>query len=57
MNRAAQLFHAAMNHQGVRSIGVALAIERLKFYARIVKGNPSQAVFIVGWVNRATEFL
>lgn len=36
---------------------VALVIQRLKHYARIVKGNPSQAAFILGWINRAVEFL
>lgn len=39
------------------AVNNALAVERLKFYARIVKKNPSQAVFIEGWVNRACEFI
>lgn len=40
-----------------RPVGVQLAIERLKFYAKIVKADPSQAKFFSGWVNRSTEFL
>lgn len=35
----------------------ALAVERLKFYARLVRKKPSQSAFIEGWVNRACEFI
>jgi lysozyme family protein len=31
--------------------------ERVKLYGRIVQKNPSQSVFISGWLNRALEFL
>ena len=30
---------------------------RIKFYGRIVANDHSQAAFISGWLNRATEFL
>jgi lysozyme family protein len=43
--------------RGPRPLPVQLAVERLKFYARIVRDDPSQARFILGWVIRATEFL
>lgn len=43
--------------QTARPVGVALAIERLKHYARKVKVSPEKAVFLAGWINRAVEFL
>lgn len=36
---------------------VALVEERQMFYANIVANNPSQSVFLVGWLNRARSFL
>lgn len=36
---------------------VALIDERQMFYANIVANNPSQSVFLVGWLNRARSFL
>jgi lysozyme family protein len=43
--------------QTSRPVPVALVIERLRFYARLVKGKPSQVVFLEGWFNRAVSFL
>lgn len=36
---------------------VALIDERQMFYANIVANNPSQSVFLIGWLNRARSFL
>ena len=47
----------ALAQQSSKPIQVALTVERLKHYARIVKANPSQAVFLPGWINRSVEFL
>ncbi len=38
-------------------VGIALARRRLRFLGRIVARDPSQSVFISGWINRATDFL
>lgn len=54
--RARALLIRAQAQTG-RPLSVQLVVERLKHYAAIVKGNPSQAVFISGWVNRAVSFL
>jgi lysozyme family protein len=54
---AQRLLVAARANHGTRPVGVQLTIERLKFYADIVRRRPSQSVFIAGWVNRAVEFL
>ena len=54
--RAAALL-AMAKEQDERPVNVQLVIERLKYYAKIVKADPSQAKFFGGWVNRATEFL
>lgn len=40
-----------------KPLNTALAIERLKHYARIVKADTSQAKFLAGWTARAVEFL
>lgn len=55
--RARALLAEAEAHKGGRSLSTQLVIERLKFYAGIVRKNPRQAVFLPGWVNRAVEFL
>lgn len=54
--RASALLAMAKD-QADRPVHVQLVIERLKYYAKIVKADPSQAKFFSGWVNRATEFL
>jgi lysozyme family protein len=53
---ARAMLSEAMKHPE-RDLGVQLVIERLKHYARIVKGKPTQAVFLLGWVNRAVAYL
>lgn len=53
--RARQLL--SMAQQSDKPIAVALVIERLKFYARIVAADPQQARFFNGWINRAVSFL
>lgn len=40
-----------------KPLHVALVIERLRHYARIVKADTSQARFLGGWISRAVEFL
>ena len=40
-----------------RPLNVALAVQRLKHYGRIVHSDASQAENINGWINRAVEFL
>jgi lysozyme family protein len=47
----------ALAQQSAKPVGVALAIERLRHYARLVKADTSQAKFLPGWINRAVEFL
>lgn len=40
-----------------REVFKRLVAERVKFYGRIIRLNPSQAVFSEGWANRAAEFI
>lgn len=47
----------ALARQSSKPIQVALTVERLKHYARLVKADTSQAKFLPGWINRAVEFL
>ncbi len=47
----------ALAQQSDKPLNTALAIERLKHYARIVRADHTQAKFLLGWVNRAVEFL
>jgi lysozyme family protein len=47
----------ALAQQSHKPIGIALVIERLKHYARIVKADTSQARFLAGWIERAVSFL
>lgn len=47
----------ALAQQSDKPLNTALAIERLRFYARLVKADPTQSAFLLGWVNRAVEWL
>jgi lysozyme family protein len=47
----------ALAQQSDRPLQTALAIERLRHYARIVRADASQSKFMLGWINRAVEFL
>ena len=47
----------ALAQQSDKPLNTALAIERLKHYARIVRADHTQAKFLLGWVNRTVEFL
>jgi lysozyme family protein len=48
---------ARAKQQTERPVGVQLTIERLKHYARLVKADPTQSRFVLGWINRAVSFL
>lgn len=48
---------AAWSAADKKKIYFALIRERAAYFARIVKNNPSQSVFIEGWIRRAMEFL
>lgn len=47
---------AAIEASDVRSLCNRLAKARVKMLARIVSRKPSQARFIVGWIDRALQF-
>jgi lysozyme family protein len=47
----------ALALQSPKPPNTALAIERLKFYARIVAADPTQSKFLKGWIARACEFI
>lgn len=40
-----------------KTVSNLLVGERVRMIGRIVQKNPSQLKFLVGWLNRATEFL
>jgi hypothetical protein len=48
---------AKAEQQTARPVATQLVIERLEYYASLVRANPSQAAFILGWVRRACTFL
>ena len=54
---ASALLSRAQQAQTGRPVATQLVIERLRFYARIVKAKPTMAVFLDGWVSRAVSFL
>lgn len=47
----------AVNRLPADVIGRRFAVHRIRFLGRLVTGDPSQAVFCAGWLNRATHFL
>ena len=47
----------ALAQQSDKPPNTALAIERLRHYGRIVRADPTQGKFMLGWINRAVEFL
>lgn len=47
----------AVNVLGASAVVNQITDERIIFYRNIVKRNPSQAVFLKGWENRAMEFI
>jgi lysozyme family protein len=53
----ARMLLALAEQQTQRSAAVQLVIERLRYYARIVRTDPSQARFIAGWTERACRYL
>ena len=42
----------ALNHADARALFAAIKRERIQFFKNIVKANPSQAVFLKGWLRR-----
>lgn len=55
VTRARQLL--ALAQQSDKPLPVALVIERLKHYGRIIAADPRQARFFNGWLARAVSFL
>lgn len=53
--KTSQACHAAQEAMG-NLFNNAIMYERINFYERIVAHNPSQEVFLKGWINRAKEF-
>lgn len=48
---------AAIRRMGPAKANNLLMAERIKFLGKIVHDDPTQAVFINGWLNRALEFM
>ena len=48
---------AAAGEMDPKYVNNRLMVERIRMIGRIVQRDRSQAAFIVGWLNRATEFL
>ena len=46
-----------VNSYRIRVVNNQLAIARIKMFGRIVKKDPSQLKFIIGWLNRACEWI
>lgn len=46
----------ALERAGPEAIGAIIGA-RCRKHARVVAANPSQAVFVEGWINRATEWI
>ena len=49
---------SVLNHKGnTRAICLEFVIQTQLFYAKIVRNNPSQSAFIVGWMKRSHKLL
>ncbi len=48
-------YNALMAKGLARVLALALVVELMNFYRAIVKNNPSQRVFLNGWLNRAKD--
>lgn len=44
-------------HGGGTKLVSSITEKRIEFYNKIVERNPSQIVFLKGWINRAREFI
>jgi lysozyme family protein len=47
----------ALNSVSPFSFNLQFLIKSLRFYAAIVKADPSQSAFILGWVNRVGKLM
>lgn len=57
VSTARTLLARARANAMARTVGQQLVLERALYYGAIVKADPSQAVFIKGWLNRCFEYL
>ena len=48
---------AALRRMGAMKCSNLLMAARIMHYAKIVRGDPSQSAFIVGWLDRALRFM
>lgn len=53
----ARVMLALAVQQSARPAAVQLVIERLRFFARIVRSDPTQIRFLAGWTDRTCSFL
>ncbi len=53
----ARVMLAVAEGQQARPASVELAIQRLRYYVRIVRSDPSQVRFLGGWIERAVSFI
>ena len=47
--------HEAQKHNNAETVNRYTAV-RIKFYCDLVRDNPSQSVFLLGWITRAMKF-
>jgi lysozyme family protein len=40
-----------------KTVYLKACAQRVRFYGRIISGNPEQSVFAAGWMNRIAEFI
>lgn len=45
------------NSENAKDLNNKLMCERLRMFGRILQRDKTQAIFIAGWINRATEFV